>query len=195
MRRMFAAVGVILCAAGLIALRKGLANAQEGAKTQASRANVAIPKMKPRPEDVSSIDGMVKAYYEVVSGPAEKPRDWGRDATLYVPGIHFTIFREGKDGKTTMRSVSHQEFVNESEAAMKGKPFYEHEIHRIAHRAGNVAHVLSTGEQRSSPDGTVQGHSIDSLELYWDGSRWWIVNANIWEVEPGGKPLPAEFLP
>lgn len=161
----------------------------------ASQVNVAIPHMQPRQEDVSSIDGIVKAYYEVVSGPAEKNREWERDATLYAPGIRFNIFSEDKQGKTTVRSVSHQEFVNESEVAMKGKPFYEHEIHRIAHRAGNVAHVFSTAEQRFAPDGPVQGHSVDSLEMYWDGARWWIVSANIWEVEKSGKPLPPEFLP
>jgi len=151
--------------------------------------------MQPRPADVSSIDGMIKAYYEVVSGPAEKDREWGRDATLYVPAIHFNIFSADKQGKTTVRSLSHQEFANESEAAMKGKAFYEYEIHRIEHRAGNVAHILCTAEQRFAPDGPVQGHSVDSLELYWDGARWWIVNANIWEVEKNGKPLPPEFLP
>ena len=160
-----------------------------------SGAKVAIPQIEPRPEDVSTIDGMVRAYYEVVSGPAEKKREWGRDRTLYIPDIRFLIFREDKDGRTSIRTLTHQEFVDESEAAMAGKAFYEHEVHRIAHRAGDVVHVLSTAEQKYSPDGPVEGRSIDSLEMYWDGSRWWITNANIWEVETKAHPLPAEFLP
>jgi len=195
MRRTLLAVSVVLCVLGILSLRKADANSQEAAKKPAIQANVAIPHMQPRPEDVSSIDGVIKAYYEVVSGPAEKDREWGRDATLYVPAIRFNIFSDDKHGKTTLRSLSHQEFVNESEAAMKGKAFYEHEIHRIEHRAGNVEHVLCTAEQRFALDGPVQGHSVDSLELYWDGARWWVVNANIWEVEKSGKPLPPEFLP
>ena len=156
---------------------------------------VAIPRIEPRSEDVSTIDGMVRAYFAVVSGPAEKKREWGRDATLYLPGIRFLIFREDKNGKTSVRTLTHQEFVDESEAAMAGKAFYEHEVHRIAHRAGNVAHVLCTAEQQYAPDGPVAGRSVDSLEMYWDGSRWWITNANIWEVETKVHPLPKEFLP
>src|SRR5262245_54729111 len=146
---------------GLFAISKPVAISQGTAKPQASRANVAIPHREPRPEDVSSIDGIVKGYYEVVSGPAEKDREWGRDATLYAPGIRFVIFSEGKDGKTVARSLSHQQFVNESDLAMKGKAFYEREVHRSTHRVGNLVHVMSTAEQQSEPGGPVLGQSID----------------------------------
>jgi hypothetical protein len=179
---------------GLFGVFRPFAISQGTAKPQAAGVNVAIPHREPRPADVSSIDGIVKAYYEVVSGPAEKDRDWGRDATLYVPGIRFIIFSEGNDGKIVARSLSHQEFVNEGDPAMKGKAFYEHEIHRITHRIGNVVHVMSTTERQFEPGGTVKGHSIDSLEMFWDGARWWIASANIWELKPG-QPLPKEFLP
>lgn len=182
-------VGVLICALFPYVDRPQNAAAPQ----QSGGAKVTIPKIEPRPEDVSTIDGMVRAYYEVVSGPAEKKREWGRDATLYVPGIRFLIFGEDKNGKTTVRTLTHQEFVDESEAAMAGKAFYEREAHRIAHRVGNVVHVFCTAEQKSSPDGQITGRSIDSLEMYWDGMRWWIASANIWEV--GKKSLPKEFLP
>jgi hypothetical protein len=179
---------------GLFAVSKPVAISQGTAKQQTARVNVAITHREPRPEDVSSIDGIVKAYYEVISGPAEKEREWGRDATLYVPGIRFIVFSEGKYGETVARSLSHQEFVNDSDPAMKGKAFYEREVHRITHRIGNVAHVMSTAEQQFEPGGPVKGQSVDSLEMYWDGARWWIASANIWELKPG-QPLPKEFLP
>jgi hypothetical protein len=90
--------------------------------------------------------------------------------------------------------MSHQEFVDGGDATMVEKGFYEHEIHRITHRAGDVVHVLSTSEHMLSPKGPVQGRSIDSLELYWDGRWWWIASANIWELTPA-ESLPSEFLP
>jgi hypothetical protein len=194
MLRTVATLSLGLAALGVLVLSKPVANLQGTLQPQAARANVAIPHREPRPEDVSSIDGIVKAYYEVVSGPAEEDREWGRDATLYVPGIRFIIFSTGKDGKTVARSLSHQAFVNESDPAMKSKGFYEHEVHRITHRVGNVAHVMSTAEQQFEPGGPVKGQSIDSLEMYWDGTRWWIASANIWELKPG-QPLPKAFLP
>ena len=157
--------------------------------------HVSIPKISPRAEDVSTIDGIIKAYYEVVSGSADQPRQWDRDATLYIPNVRFIIIRQEEAGKTTAQSMTHQEFVDSSDASLRGKAFYEHEVHRITHRAGNVAHLLSTSEHTSSSTGPVEGRSIDSLELFWDGTRWWITNVSIWDVESSRHPLPAEFLP
>lgn len=161
---------------------------------QKTAPQVPIPRNEARAEDVSSIDGIIKAYYQVVSGPAGQPRDWGRDATLYIPGVRFVVFGKDRNGKTTAESMTHQEFVDASDRAMVTKGFYEREIHRIVHRGGDVAHILSTAENSVSRNGPAQGHSIDSLELYWDGRRWWIASANVWELS-SGESLPAEFLP
>jgi hypothetical protein len=182
-----------LCASGLL-LHHPANFSSESNEQKSAAAQVKIQQKQPRMEDVSSIDGMIKAYFEVVSGPAGQPRDWGRDATLYIPGVRFVMISKGKNGKTTAQSMSHQEFVDAGDASMVEKGFYEHEIHRITHRAGDVAHVISTAEQALTSNGPSQGRSIDSLDLYWDGSRWWIASATIWEVGPG-ESLPSEFLP
>src|SRR4029077_17435123 len=116
--------------------------------------HISIGKASPRPEDVSTIDGMIKAYYEVVSGPAGQPRQWDRDATLYIPNVRFVIVSEDATGKTTAVSMSHQEFVDMSEASMGGKAFYEREIHRIMQRSGNIATLLSTAARSAAADGT-----------------------------------------
>lgn len=169
--------------------------AEKSPAPQKPAAHFSIPKIAPRPEDVSTIDGMIKAYYEVVSGPAGQPRQWGRDATLYLPGIRFVIITEDAAGNATAQSMTHQEFVDSTEASLGGKAFFEHEIHRVIHRAGNIAHVLCTGEHMSAPNGPVEGRGIDSLDLYWDGQRWWIANANLWEINTTKHPLQPEFLP
>ena len=158
-------------------------------------AHVAIAKIAPRTADVSSIDGIIKAYYDVVSGPAGQQRQWARDATLYIPGVRFVIINQDDAGNATAHSMTHQEFVDSSDASLAGKAFFEHEVHRIIYRAGNVAHVLSTSEHTALPGGPVQGRSIDSLDLFFDGSRWWISGANVWEVESRNHPLPREFMP
>jgi hypothetical protein len=160
----------------------------------AAPPHVKINAIAARREDVGSIDGIVKAYYDVISGPEGQPRQWDRDHTLYIPDMRFVVFAESKDGSTTVRSMTHQQFAEALEAAVGKSAFYEREVHRIVHRFGNVAHVLSTGEQRSSPGGPATGHSLDSLELFWDGQRWWIASASIWPGERVGRPLTAEFL-
>jgi len=184
-----------VCAAALISF---FAIGQPAAKKQQPKSKapaVEIPVIPARPEDVSNIDGIVRAYYEVVSGPAGQPRQWSRDRTLYIPGVRFVDLRPDKNGNVAAHSLTHQEFVDASDAALGNKAFYEHEIHRIIHRFGNIAHVLSTAEQQTSLNGPVIGHSIDSLELFYDGHRWWIAGANIWNPASPDEALPKEFMP
>ena len=38
------------------------------------------------PADVSSIDAIVAALYDVISGPAGEKRDWARFRSLFAPG-------------------------------------------------------------------------------------------------------------
>jgi hypothetical protein len=187
--RLEIAAGVL---AGLLLFSQSTEN---NSASKSGPAQARIAKIAARPEDVSSIDGIIKAYYEVVSGPAGQPRQWERDRTLYLPGTRFVNFEEAKDGTITARSLTHEEFIAESDAALGKNAFYEHEVHRITHQFGNIAHVLSTAEQMAGPGGPATGHTIDSLELYWDGQRWWITNANIWPGEGPGRPLTKEFLP
>ena len=166
--------------------------------TAASMAGQTAPKpeiktVAPRPDDVATIDGMVKAYYEVVSGPKGQPRDWARDRTLYIPDVRFVPVDVAKDGAITPRISTHQQFA-EASAGLEKEGFFEYEIHRLTERFGPIAHVWSTYESKRTPDGPVIQRGINSIELFWDGKRWWIANA-IWTDETPGNPIPAKYLP
>ena len=161
----------------------------------AALAQVPIPvaTVAPRAVDVTTIDGMIRAYYEVISGPAGQPRDWARDRTLYIKDLRFVQVDEGKDGQPVPRITSHQEYVDRTDASMKDG-FFEQEIHRQTERFGPIAHVWSTYESRRTEKGPVLARGINSIELFWDGHRWWIANA-IWTDETKGNPLPKAYLP
>lgn len=145
-----------------------------------------------RPDDVSSIDGIVKAYYDVISGPAGQPRQWARDRTLYRPDVRFVAMGV-RNGKPVARIMSHQEYVDGSDAAFVIDGFFEMEIHRDVQQFGNMAHVWSTYESRLQADGPVIERGINSLQLYFDGARWWIA-AVMWEDERKDNPVPARYL-
>jgi hypothetical protein len=162
---------------------------------QAPAAHVVVPTLEARPADVATVDGIVKAYYDVISGPAGQPRQWGRDRTLYWPGIRFFAASVNKDGTPRVRVMSHQEFVDGSDAGVVKNGFDEHEIHRTMQRIGNVAHVMSTYEMHNGgSDGPMIGRGVNSLDLFWDGKRWWITAAS-WDDERPGSPIAAELLP
>jgi hypothetical protein len=156
--------------------------------------HVYIPSIAARSEDVSTLDGIVKAFYQVISGPAGQPRQWSRDRTLYISDIRFVAMSIDKSGNPVAHIFSHQQFVDASNTALVKDGFYETEIHRVTTRFGNIAHILSTYETRTRTDGPVAGRGINSLELFWDGKRWWIASG-VWDDERPGNPIPAEYLP
>jgi len=155
--------------------------------------HVEIPTIAVDPKDVASIDSIIKAFYEAISGPAGQPRQWGRDKTLYIPGVKFVSMAE-QNGKISMRVRDHQQFVNSSNAGLVRDGFYETELGRIERRFGNTAHVLSSYEFRTKLDGPVLGRGVNSIHLVFDGTRWWITHA-IWDDERPNNPIPADLLP
>ena len=72
--------------------------------------------------------------------------------------------------------------------------FYEIRNSPRHRKFGHIAHVFSTYESRLRADGPVIARGINSIELFYDGKRWWIAS-NIWDDERPNNPLPAEYLP
>ncbi len=170
-----------------------LLSAAAAMSAQSAATKLEVKTVPPRPEDVATIDGMIKAFYEIVSGPKGQPRDWARDGTLYIKDVRFVPIDVEKDGKITPRIVDHQTFA-ENSASLEKEGFFEYEIHRITERFGPIAHVWSTYEGKRTLDGPVFMRGINSIELFWDGKRWWIANA-IWTDETAENPIPKPYLP
>lgn len=162
-------------------------------RSSARKPHVRVAKIAPRTADVSTLDGIIAAFYEVISGPAGSPRQWSRDRTLYTPEIKFVALEE-RQGKPFARIVSHQEYVDWTNGSMVRGGFFEREIHRVTQTFSNIAHVFSTYESRQTADGPVIARGINSIELYFDGARWWITAAQ-WQDESREQPIPKEFLP
>ena len=147
-------------------------------------------EMQPRPEDVSTLDGIIHAYYEVVSGPAGVPRQVARDHTLHHPDALVAITGLNGSGEPTIRTMTLAEYHGGPSEPAEG--FYEQEIHREVQTFGSVTHVWSTYEWRREPDGVVQGRGINSIQLYFDGERWWITSW-IFDSERPDNPIPPEY--
>src|ERR1700687_2290142 len=78
-----------LVLSGLFVFFASTLRAQDQNQNQIAARHVEVVAVSSRTEDVSSIDGIMKAFYEVVSGPAGEARQWSRDRTLYIPGVRF----------------------------------------------------------------------------------------------------------
>jgi hypothetical protein len=158
------------------------------------RASVRVDAASPRPEDVASIDGLMRAFYEVVNVAPEAPRQWSRDRTLYVPWIRFVSIGKSENGKPDVDVWNHQQLVDETEPLVKSG-FREREIFRGVRRYGNIAHVDSTYETVVGTGEKVRrARGVNSIEMYFDGGRWWIASVT-WQSEDAEHPIPPELLP
>ena len=153
---------------------------------------VEIPKIEADPKDVSTIDGIIMAFYETISGGKGVPRQWGRDKTLYASDVRFVAMSE-RDGKIRASVMNHSGYVNGSNEFFVAEGFIEKEIGRVVRRFGNIAHVFSSYEFWTEGK-TEKTRGVNSLELFWDGHRWWI-SAVSWDEERPNNRIPKQFLP
>ncbi len=126
-----------------------------------------------RIQDVATIDGIVAAYYEVVSGPAGEAADLERDRTLHHPDAWIAIADVDDEGRPVVRTMTLAQYHGDNRP--REAAFYEWETDRVTRRTGNVVHVWSSYASARSPGGEPFDRGVNSITLFWDGSRWWIM--------------------
>jgi len=145
-----------------------------------------------RPEDVSTLDGIIRAYYEVVSGPAGERPDRARDRSLHHPDALVAIAGTDAEGRRTLRTMTLDEYHDLFDGP-RARGFYEVEIHREVQQFGSVVHVWSTYASSVEPDGEPFARGVNSIQLFHDGERWWITSW-IFDGTPGLR-VPAKYMP
>jgi hypothetical protein len=148
-------------------------------------------------DDASSIDAIINAAYDVISGPARKPRDWERERALFFPGARVipTASKAGdNESKLEPQLLDVEGYIARVEPFFRESGFYETEVARRTEQFGQIAHVWSTYESRHSLDDREPFmRGINSFQLFHDGTRWWIVNI-FWQHESAAHPLPDKYV-
>jgi hypothetical protein len=144
--------------------------------------------------DVASVDAIIGALYGSVSGPPG-PSDWERVRTLFLPGA-TVLPVENRPGSGPIAHITTIEaFIERSSRNVRRVGFYEKEIARHTDTFGSVVHVFSTYEHRHHPDDPRPfRRGINSIQLFHDGSRYWVVSI-YWDSEREGTPIPDAYLP
>ena len=127
----------------------------------------------PRPEDVATVDGIIRAYYEVVSGPAGESQDRVRDESLHHPAAWVAIAGVDAAGTPVVNVMTLADY--HGDGSPRSEPFYEWETDRRTQRSGNMLHVWSSYASARTPDGEPFDTGVNSITLFHDGSRWWIM--------------------
>ncbi|SDC45119.1 hypothetical protein SAMN05428966_101835 [Massilia sp. PDC64] len=158
---------------------------------------VATPAATPaaRPADVATVDGIVAALYDVISGTAGQPRDWDRMRSLFAPEGRLMAVGARPEGVYALRAMTVEDYIARNSKAFATMGFFEREAARSTETFGQIVHVFSTYESRHARgDAEPFQRGINSIQLYNDGKRWWIVNV-LWRAEDASLRLPERYLP
>jgi len=141
------------------------------------------------PADVATIDGVMKAYYEGVSGPPGK-RDGERILSLFIPQGKIKINMDGMEPTHQLA----EEYLRTESFLTISTDFYEREISRDEQLFGNMANVISTygiSDAWENEEYTARGVTV--FQLVKTGGRWWILST-MWQRESDDYPLPPHLL-
>ncbi|MDQ3753562.1 MAG: hypothetical protein M3371_02385 [Acidobacteriota bacterium] len=200
MKRKRILVRFLLSQTMLLALfASGLTQAQAQAQPQTENKPMPTTESKPttpaaKPADVASIDAILAAVYDTISGPAGQPRDWDRFRSLFVPGARLIPTVKRPDGEFVSRVLDVEMFIRSATENTKKQGFYEKAIANRIEQFANMAHVFSTYEARhNATDAKPFIRGINSIQLMNDGQRWWAVTI-FWQAEDAVNLIPQKYL-
>ncbi len=145
--------------------------------------------------DVETVNSIIKALYDVISGDKGVKRDWDRFLNLFHPEAKLVPSGKNKEGITGLRVMTPEGYRDSSGKWLEENGFHEIEIKRIEEQFGSLVHCWSTYEsRRSKSDIKPFARGINSIQLMHDGSRWWIVQI-YWLGESSDNTIPEKYLP
>lgn len=144
---------------------------------------------------VYTLNKTIKALYSSISGEKEEKRNWKQFHYLFKPEAKMVVSHLNDDFVYDTRYLSPKDYKKTSEKWMMEHGFIEKEIHRKVEHFGNIVHVFSTYEAfYSNTDEEPFMRGVNSIQLFYDGTRWWIVNI-MWAQENDENPIPKKYLP
>ena len=155
---------------------------------------VALDAQEADAADVESIDAIMTAVYDVISGDAGVARDWDRFRSLFAEGATLSAVGRRQDGTVVRNVMTPDSYIERNGTFLETNGFHEVEIHRVAEQYGLIAHAFSTYESRrlaTDPEPFTRG--INSFQLMNDGARWYVVSI-YWQGESPQFPIPAKYV-
>jgi hypothetical protein len=152
----------------------------------------SFAQQKDYSNDVKSVDAIIAPLYEVISGDPGQPRDWDRFRNLFKPETRLIPTRKDDKGELILKAMTPEEYVQVFTSRIS-TGFFEKELHRTTESYGTVTHAFSTYETKEKKDGPVTNRGINSIQMFFDGKRYYVINI-FWCAESMGFQLPAKYL-
>ncbi|AVR46811.1 hypothetical protein C7S20_16940 [Christiangramia fulva] len=146
-------------------------------------------------EKVSSIDSIVSAVYQVISGKKGEDRNWKLHKTIFHPKARIISNFANDKGEYEVKFLSVDEYIDTYRDYFKGIDLYEKDLIHETEVFGNMAQVFSTYGSFSGPnDSEPFKIGTASIQLYNDGNRWYVLNM-YYKNENEDDKIPQKYLP
>ena len=144
------------------------------------------------PKDVASIDAIVKALYDVISGEPG-PRNWDRFRSLFYADAYMAAMVQGPDGKLSLKKFSPEEYIKMNGPMFEKFSFMEKELGRTEDTFGNIAQVFSAYEFTLGTPSPMTERGVNSIELVQENDRWYVLSV-MWADESKENPIPLKYM-
>jgi hypothetical protein len=113
--------------------------------------------------------------------------------SLFVPDARLIPSVNRQAGGRGLLMLNINDYIATSGTFLVDTGFREREIARRVEEFGSVAQVFSTYESFRDTETTPFARGINSIQLFNDGTRWWVVNV-FWDAERPGLTIPDKYL-
>jgi len=170
-------------------------DAKPAPEIHAQAGEAVAPKQQPEAKlgDVDTIEHIMAATYDVISGP-QGDRDWDRFRSLFYKDARLIPSGRRPDGTIGARVNAVEDYIERSRPFFLKEGFFERAASNRVDEFDHMAQVWSVYESRHNKDDKEPfQRGINSFQLINDGKRWWVLTI-YWQGEDKGHPIPSKYL-
>ena len=146
--------------------------------------------------DPGTINGIIYALYNTISGPSGQERNWNDFRNLFADNARMFIAVPDDDSGSVLKSITPEEYVQRNQTRLSDIGFNEEELYRITNTYGAGSQVFSTYEShftnKNGEEEITKG--INNIQLYFDGERYFIASI-FWDANAKNIEVPDRYLP
>ncbi len=156
-----------------------------------SSNTIAQQKIDNDSNAVKSIDSIVKEVLKIISGEKGKKRNWNDFRKLFLPTAYFIVLNNNDSTPRPIDTSTLEQFIGSMNDDYYNNGYLEFEISKIVNEYNGIANVFQTFYGKDSENREEKG--INSYQLVYFNSRWWIANI-LWTGDNNGVKVPKKYL-
>lgn len=133
-----------------------------------------MSKTQQKPTDFNSLEQLMGAMYQSVSGPT-RGLDMQLQRQVFAPDARLTRTGLSDDGSVWRQDMNLEEYEADTRDFLASTDFYEIEIDQKIMHSPPFAYVLSEYVARENPASeALILAGVNSVQCLFDGARWWV---------------------